>query len=88
MESVEWSRLVGTIPMQTPVYLQATGLFLLHYGLVAMLLLFGLQKWTNAEAEGIRPWVSHSPLMSWLYHVTSLRGLSITMAMPNWPSRR
>jgi len=43
-------------------YLQATGLFLLRYGLAAMTLLFGLQKWTKAEAEGILPWVSHSPL--------------------------
>jgi uncharacterized membrane protein YkgB len=65
-----------TIPTQAAVYLQGTGLFLLRYGLAAMMLLFGLQKWTKAEAEGIQPWVSHSPLMSWLYHLTSVQGAS------------
>ena len=46
-----------------------------------MMLLFGLQKWTKAEAEGIQPWVAHSPLMSWLYHVTSIQGASIAIGV-------
>ncbi len=46
-----------------------------------MMLLFGLQKWAKAEAEGIQPWVSHSPLMSWLYHVTSVQGASIAIGV-------
>jgi uncharacterized membrane protein YkgB len=63
MEMEERTLQITTIP-QAPVCLQATGLFLLRYGLAAMMLLFGFQKWTKAEAEGIQPWVSHSPLMS------------------------
>ena len=62
MEMEERTLQITTILTQAPVYLQATGLFLLRYGLAAMMLLFGLQKWTKAEAEGILPWVSHSPL--------------------------
>jgi len=76
MEIVERILQITTIPTQAPVYLQATGLFLHRYGLAAMMLLFGLQKWTKAEAEGIQPWVSHSPPMSWPYHVPSVQGAS------------
>lgn len=52
MEMEERTLQITTIQTQAPVYLRATGLFLLRYGLAAMMLLFGLQKWTKAEAEG------------------------------------
>lgn len=64
-----------------PDYLQATGTILLRYGLVAMLLIFGLEKWTSAEAQGIQPWVAHSPFMSWLYAVTTVQGASIAIGV-------
>jgi uncharacterized membrane protein YphA (DoxX/SURF4 family) len=60
MEMEERNLQIPTIATQAPVYLRATGLFLLRYGLAAMMLLFGLQKWTKAEAEAIQPWLSHS----------------------------
>jgi len=81
MEMEERTLQITTVPAQAPVYLQATGLFLLRYGLAAMMLLFGLQKWTKAEAEGVQPWVSHSPLMSWLHHVTSVQGASVAIGV-------
>ena len=61
--------------------LQKAGLFILRYGLVALLLVFGLEKWTRAEAEGIQPWIAHSPWMSWLYGVTSVQGASIVIGV-------
>jgi uncharacterized membrane protein YkgB len=61
--------------------LQAAGLLILRYGLVALLLVFGLEKWTWAEAEGIQPWLAHSPWMSWLYRVTSVQGASIVIGI-------
>jgi reactive chlorine resistance protein C len=81
MEMEERTLQITTILTQAPVYLQATGLFLLRYGLAAMMLFFGLQKWTKAEAEGVQPWVSHSPLMSWLHHVTSVQGASVAIGV-------
>jgi uncharacterized membrane protein YkgB len=33
-------------------------------------------KFTAYEAEGIRTYVEHSPLFSWLYGFLSVRGLS------------
>jgi uncharacterized membrane protein YkgB len=43
--------------------------------------MFGLLKWTKAEAEGVQAWVAHSPLMSWLYAVTSVQGASIAIGI-------
>ena len=49
------------------IALRRVGAFILRYSLVFFLLFFGALKWTSAEANGIQPMVSHSPLMSWLY---------------------
>lgn len=64
-----------------PRYLQATGTIILRYGLVALLIVFGLEKWTKAEAEGIQPWIAHSPFMSWLYQLTTVQGASIAIGV-------
>ena len=53
--------------------LEKAGAFILRYGLVFVLVLWGTAKWTKAEAEGIEPLVSHSPLMSWIYRVMSVQ---------------
>jgi len=50
------------------------GTAMLRYGLVAILLMIGATKWTTAESEAIRPWVEHSPFLSWIYHVASVQG--------------
>src|SRR5690349_5049545 len=53
----------------------------LRYGLVALLLLWGAMKFTALEAEGIKPLVEHSPLISWVYAVLGLRGGSDAIGM-------
>jgi uncharacterized membrane protein YkgB len=55
----------------------ALGVGITRYGIVVLLLLFGAMKWTAAEAQGIQPLISHSPLFSWLYGVLGLQGTSI-----------
>ena len=70
-----------TFASQIAPRLRTAGLLIMRYGLVALLLLFGLQKWTRAEAEGIQPLVSHSPFMSWLYRVASIQGASIAIGV-------
>ena len=57
--------------------LQSIGHHILRYGLVFILLMIGLEKWTKAEAEAIQPWMAHSPFLSWLYAVTGVQGASI-----------
>ena len=53
--------------------LQHIGTAMLRYGLVAILLMIGAMKWTAAEADAIRPWVSGSPFLSWIYAVVSVQ---------------
>lgn len=56
--------------------LQAAGGGILRYGLAAILLYYGAFKFHPAEAEAIRPLVSASPFMGWMYAVLSVRGVS------------
>ena len=48
----------------------------LRYGLVALVLFLGAFKFTAAEAAAIQPLVSHSPFLSWLYSLGSVRAVS------------
>ena len=54
--------------------LEAVGRALARYGLVVVVGWIGLMKVTGYEAEGIRPFVANSPLMSWVYGLVSVRG--------------
>jgi len=54
--------------------LRSIGGFVLRYSLVFFLLFFGALKWTEAEAKGIEPMVSHSPLLFWLYPAFGVQG--------------
>src|SRR6201997_5632149 len=56
--------------------LRAVGITISRYGLVLVLLLIGLLKFTAAEAVGIQPLIAHSPLMSWMYTVLNVRAVS------------
>lgn len=49
---------------------------LLRYGLVVVLGWIGAMKFTGYEAMGIQPLVASSPLMSWMYSVLSVQGVS------------
>ncbi|MEP6731506.1 MAG: DUF417 family protein [bacterium] len=53
---------------------QRVGAFVLRYSLVFFLFFFGALKWTAAEAKGIEPLVSHSPLFFWLYPLAGVQG--------------
>jgi reactive chlorine resistance protein C len=61
--------------------LEELGISITRYGLVVVLLLIGLLKFTAAEAAGIQPLVAHSPLMSWMYVVLSVQGVSNLIGM-------
>jgi uncharacterized membrane protein YkgB len=69
--------LLGSSPSARVKFrLEAVGITISRYGLVAVLLLIGFLKFTAAEAVGIQPLVAHSPLMSWMYAVLGVRGVS------------
>ena len=47
--------------------LKTIGIHITRYGLVIVLIWIGGMKFTAYQAEGIRPFVANSPLMSWVY---------------------
>ena len=60
---------------------EAVGRELTRYGLVVVVGWIGLMKFTTYEAEGIRPFVANSPLMSWVYGLISLPGFSAMLGV-------
>src|SRR5687768_18096229 len=56
--------------------LEAIGRGVLRYGLVALLLLWGVMKFWDFEAQAILPLLQHHPLMSWMPTVLGVRGAS------------
>lgn len=69
--------IVGTTsPSPEERWLTAAGTHISRYSLVLILFWIGIQKFTLAEAEGIRPLIEHSPLLSWMYSFLSLRAAS------------
>src|SRR5262249_9413525 len=60
---------------------EAVGRELTRYGLVVVVGWIGLMKFTTYEAEGIRPFVANSPLMSWVYGLISVPGFSAMLGV-------
>ena len=61
--------------------LHITGTMLMRYGLVVVLAWIGAMKFTAYEASSIEPLVANSPLMSWVYHLLSVRAFSIVLGI-------
>src|SRR3954463_6734795 len=60
---------------------EAAGRALARYGLVVVVAWIGLMKFTAYEAEGIRPFVANSPLLSWVYGLMSVWGFSAVLGV-------
>jgi uncharacterized membrane protein YkgB len=60
---------------------EAAGRELARYGLVVVVGWIGLMKFTAYEAKGISLYVTHSPLMSWVYGPLSVRGFSAVLGV-------
>jgi len=56
--------------------LEVLGKFMLRYSLVLVVAWIGAMKFTAYEAEGIKPLLVSSPLMSWMYNVMSVQAAS------------
>jgi uncharacterized membrane protein YkgB len=73
----EERRLAPTYVMRSPgARVEAVGRVLARYGLVVVIGWIGCMKFTGYEAEGIRPFVAHSPMIGWVYGVMSVRSFS------------
>lgn len=61
--------------------LENFGTGVLRYGLVIVLLWVGLLKFSAYEAEGIKPLVENSPILSWVYDVMSVQVFAKVLAV-------
>jgi len=50
--------------------------YVLRYGLVLLILWYGVFKFTPTEARAIEPLLRNSPVLSWLYAFTDVAGAS------------
>ena len=59
-----------------PQLIEKVGIHSTRFGLVLVLIWIGGMKFTSYEAEGIKPFVENSPLMSFVYQFLSVRSFS------------
>lgn len=57
---------------------------LIRASMVLIFLLFGYQKWFNYEAQNLIPFISHGPLIFWMYPVFGIRGASWFLGVAEW----
>src|ERR1700736_1510337 len=57
---------------------------LVRASMVIILFLFGYQKWFAYEAQGLIPFITSSPLMSWMYPVFGIQGASWFLGVSEW----
>jgi uncharacterized membrane protein YkgB len=52
--------------------------------MVIIFLFFGYQKWFNYEAQALIPYISHGPLIFWMYPVFGIRGATWFLGVSEW----
>jgi uncharacterized membrane protein YkgB len=57
---------------------------LVRASMVVVFLFFGYSKWFNYEAQGLIPYISHGPLISWMYPVFGIRGAGRFLGVSEW----
>jgi uncharacterized membrane protein YkgB len=57
---------------------------LVRSSMVIIFFFFGYQKWFEYEAQGLIPYISNGPLISWMYPVFGIRGASWFLGVSEW----
>ena len=52
--------------------------------MVVIFFFFGYQKWFNYEAQALIPYISHGPLIFWMYPVFGIRGATWFLGVAEW----
>jgi uncharacterized membrane protein YkgB len=75
--------LINTVA-RTGLLKQDLDYHLVRASMVLIFLFFGYQKWFNYEAQVLIPYISHGPLIFWLYPVFGIRGASWFLGVSEW----
>ena len=57
---------------------------LLRESIVIIFLFFGYHKWFQYEAQALIPYISHGPLIFWMYPVFGIRGATYFLGVAEW----
>lgn len=57
---------------------------LIRASMVIIFLFFGYQKWFNYEAQALIPYISHGPLIFWMYPAFGLKGATYFLGAAEW----
>jgi uncharacterized membrane protein YkgB len=57
---------------------------LLRATMVVMFLFFGYQKWFEYEVQGLIPYITHGPLIFWMYAAFGVRGATYFLGASEW----
>jgi len=57
---------------------------LIRASMVIIYLFFGYQKWFQYEADALIPYISHGPLIFWMYPVFGIRGATYFLGVSEW----
>jgi uncharacterized membrane protein YkgB len=57
---------------------------LIRASMVVIFLFFGYQKWFQYEAQALIPYISHGPLIFWMYPVFGIRGATWFLGVSEW----
>src|SRR5258705_80769 len=57
---------------------------LIRASMVIILIFFGYQKWFPYEAQALIPYISHGPLIFWMYPVFGVRGATFFLGVSEW----
>jgi uncharacterized membrane protein YkgB len=57
---------------------------LIRASMVTIFLFFGYQKWFPYEAQALIPYISHGPLIFWMYPVFGLHGATYFLGVAEW----
>jgi len=58
--------------------------YLIRASMVIIFAFFGYQKWFEYEAQALIPYISHGPLIFWMYPVFGMRGATYFLGVAEW----
>src|SRR5215467_3010757 len=57
---------------------------LIRASMVVIFAFFGYQKWFGYEAQALIPYISHGPLIFWMYAIFGLKGATWFLGVAEW----
>src|ERR1700746_388980 len=76
-------RLINTLAKLT-IFKSDFDYHLIRASIVFIAFFFGYQKWFQYEADALIPYISHGPLIFWMYPVFGIRGASWFLGVSEW----